>query len=363
MKLRPREHAAAAGLRYVSDERPGLRRLRAGRGFRLVTPDGRTVRDEETLRRVRSLAIPPAWSDVWICPSPDGHLQAVGRDARGRKQYRYHPKWRSTRDEQKYGRMIAFGRALPAMRKRVDKDLALPGLPRRKVLATVVRLLEATCIRVGNDEYARTNGSYGLTTLHDRHVRVDGAELRFRFKGKSGVKHAIDLSEPRLAKIVRRCRELPGQELFQYLDDTGAVKDVGSGDVNDYIREISGDDYTAKDFRTWAGTVLAALALDELRTFDSQAQAKRNIVRAIERVAERLGNTPSVCRKSYVHPEVLAAYLDGSTVAAWRREADRMLKRELSALRPEEAAVLALLERRLAAEASRPKRESKRRDT
>jgi DNA topoisomerase-1 len=339
-------HARAVGLRYRLDDGPGIRRLGTPARPRHVGPDGRPVRDAETLARIRSLAIPPAWRDVWISPDPDGHLQATGRDEKGRKQYRYHPRWRAARDETKYGRMIAFARALPRLRERVAADLARPGLPREKVLAAVVALLESTLIRVGNDEYARNNGSFGLTTLRDRHVAVDRGTLRFRFKGKSGVRHEIDLADPRLARVVRRCQELPGQELFQYRDEAGAVRDVTSADVNAYLREIAGEAFTAKDFRTWTGTVLAAMALQEYEAFDGEAQAKRHIVRAIEAVAERLGNTPSVCRKCYVHPAVLEGYLDGDLVAALRQRAKAEAAR--GDLKPEEAAVLALLRRRLA---------------
>lgn len=346
----PAAAARVAGLRYVSDRSPGIRRRRRGTGFAYVDPQGKAVRDRETLRRIASLVIPPAWDDVWIAPRPDGHLQATGRDARGRKQYRYHPRWRAVRDETKYGRMMAFGAALPGIRRRVEEDLARPGLPREKVLATVVRLLETTLIRVGNDEYARTNGSFGLTTMRDRHVAVTGGSVRFGFKGKSGIRHSIDLDDPRLARLVKRCRDLPGQVLFQYLDDDGNPRAVDSADVNDYLRTIAGDDFTAKDFRTWAGTVLAALALREFESFDSQAQARKNVVRAIERVAERLGNTPTVCRKCYVHPEILNAYRDGSMLDTLRQAADREMSESLHDLRPEEAAVLALLRQRLARE-------------
>ena len=346
----PIEAAQAAGLRYVSDTRPGIRRKRAGKGFSYTGPDGAAIRDDQTLRRIRSLAIPPAWQDVWICPLPNGHLQAAGRDARGRKQYRYHPRWRSTRDETKYERMADFGRALPRIRERIEQDLALPGLPREKVLATVVRLLEITLIRVGNEEYAKSNRSFGLTTLCDRHVQVDGTQLRFEFRGKSGVRHRVDLRDRRLARIVKRCRDLPGHELFQYVDDAGQHQTIDSGDVNDYLRAISGEDFTAKDFRTWAGTVLAALALQEFEAFDSQAQAKRNIVAAIQNVAKRLGNTPSVCRKCYVHPAIIDAYLEGSTLNVLRQRTEQELTGDLARLPPEEAAVLALLQQRLARE-------------
>jgi DNA topoisomerase-1 len=343
----PTVSARAAGLRYVSDARPGLRRKRAGKGFAYVDLEGRPIRDAETLGRIKSLAIPPAWTEVWICPHANGHIQATGRDDRGRKQYRYHPRWRSVRDESKYGRMMAFGRALPRIRRHVDRDLARPGLPREKVLATVVRLLETTLIRVGNAEYARDNGSFGLTTMRDRHVDVSTAALRFGFRGKSGIWHTITLQDRRLARVVKRCRDLPGQELFQYLDPGGEARSIDSDDVNTYLHAITGDDYTAKDFRTWAGTVLAAMALREFEAFDSRTQAKKNVVRAIEAVAERLGNTPTVCRKCYVHPEIIDAYLDGEMLETLGQVANRELAEGLDELPPEEAAVLGLLQQRL----------------
>jgi DNA topoisomerase-1 len=346
----PPAAAKAAGLRYVLDDRPGIRREPDGDGFRYVDAKGEPVDDEATLKRIRSLAIPPAWTDVWICPQANGHLQATGRDARGRKQYRYHPKWREVRDEVKYERMINFGKALPKIRKEVDRALALPGLPREKVLATIVYLLEATMMRIGNDEYARENKSYGLTTLRNRHVKIDGSEVEFRFRGKSGVYHDVKVHDRRLARIIQRTRDLPGQDLFQYLDEDGERHTVGSSDVNDYLRTITGEDYTAKDFRTWSGTVLAAMALQEFEAVDSDAQAKKNVVRAIESVAERLGNTPSVCRKCYVHPAVLDAYLDGTMLEGLRARAEESLVQDLQDLQPEEAAVLAMLERRLAQE-------------
>jgi len=263
------------------------------------------------MERIRKLVIPPAWTDVWISPIENGHLQAVGRDARGRRQYRYHPRWREVRDEAKYGRTIAFANALPAIRRRVKRDLALPGLPREKVLATIVRLLETTLIRVGNDEYARNNGSYGLTTMRNKHVAVNGHRIEFTFEGKSGKKHQIDVQDRYLARIVRRCREIPGYELFQYVDESGDRQSISSTDVNEYLREISGEDFTAKDFRTWAGTVLAAMFLRTSEGASSQTEAKRNVVHAIEQVADRLGNTPAICRKCYVHPAILDAYMDG----------------------------------------------------
>jgi DNA topoisomerase-1 len=340
-------------LRYLTDTGAGIRRERAGQTIRYRTPSDKLIQDAATLARIKALAIPPAWREVWICPDPKGHLQATGRDARGRKQYRYHRIWRSARDESKYERVIAFGRALKTIRDRTRSDLAASGLPRRKVLATIVRLLEATLIRVGNDEYARHNGSYGLTTLEDRHVTVNGSSLRFEFRGKSGVSRQVDLNDRRLARIVRDCQELPGQELFQYIDDDDRHHSVDSGDANGYLREITGEDFTAKDFRTWAGTVLAAIALQEFESVDSAAQAKKNVVRAIESVARRLGNTPTVCRKCYIHPAVIASYLDGTMLATLQRETDQEMDESLAHLRPEEAAVLVLLQRRLAEEQRR----------
>ncbi|MFL6634802.1 MAG: DNA topoisomerase IB [Massilia sp.] len=346
----PPAAAKAAGLRYVHDDRPGIRREAAGDGMRYLDAKGEPVEDETTLKRIKSLAIPPAWTDVWICPQANGHLQATGRDARGRKQYRYHPKWREVRDEVKYERMIKFGKALPQIRKEVDRALSLPGLPREKVLATIVYLLEATMMRIGNDEYARENKSYGLTTLRNRHVKIDGSEVEFRFRGKSRVYHDVKVHDRRLARIIQRTRDLPGQDLFQYLDEDGETHTVGSADVNDYLRTITGEDYTAKDFRTWSGTVLAAMALQEFEAVDSDTQLKKNVVRAIESVAERLGNTPSVCRKCYVHPAVLDAYLDGTMLEGLHARAEESLVEDLKELQPEEAAVLAMLERRLAQE-------------
>ena len=287
--LDPSDAARAAGLRYVTDRAPGIRRLRAGKGFTYVGPDGRKLRDAEILIRIRSLAIPPAWNDVWICPSENGHIQVTARDARGRKQYRYHARWRATRDETKYEKVTAFARALPSIRRQVEQHMQLPGLPREKVLAAVVRLLESTFIRIGNEKYVRHDGSFGLTTLRDQHVQVNGQRIRFKFRGKSGKQHEIELDDRRLARIVRRCRDLPGYELFQYIDDDGEPRTIVSEDVNDYLRSITGEDYTAKDFRTWAGTVLAALALHEYEKFDTATQAKKNLMRAIESVAERLG--------------------------------------------------------------------------
>ena len=339
--------AKSAGLRYVHDYQPGIARRKRGKTFHYVDADGHPVKDADTLARIKSLVIPPAWTDVWICKQPLGHLQATGRDARGRKQYRYHPRWRSLRDESKYERMLNFGKALPAIRKAVDAALKQPGLPREKVLATIVYLLEATMMRIGNEEYARENKSFGLTTLRERHVRLDGSKVEFRFRGKSGVNHSVQVQDRRLANTIRRTLDLPGQELFQYVDDDGNPHTVGSADVNEYLQSIAGEDYTAKDFRTWSGTVLAAVALLEYEKYDSEAQAKKNIVQAIEAVAKKLGNTPTICRKCYVHPAVIESYLDGTMLTALRQRANEELKEDLHELRPEEAAVLALLQQRL----------------
>jgi DNA topoisomerase-1 len=332
----------AAGLRYVSDADPGIRRRRKGKGFEYLDPQGRRIGDRHALARIRALVIPPAWRDVWICPRADGHIQAVGRDARRRKQYRYHAGWREVRDATKYERMVPFARRLPAIRRRVAQDLKSPGLPREKVLALVVRLLERTCIRVGNSEYARTNGSFGLTTLRDRHVAVSSGTVRFRFKGKSGKLHEIDVEDRRLARLVRTVQDLPGQELFQYLDDDGTPRAIGSGDVNDYLRAIAGEEFTAKDFRTWAGTVAAARALADQPVPESAAAAKRAVADAIKLVAAQLGNTATVCRKCYVHPVVLDGFAAGVTLDT----ATAVAARGLTA---DERATLALLAPRPAA--------------
>lgn len=307
------------------------------------------MRDAATLKRIKSLVIPPAWTDVWICADARGHLQAVGRDARGRKQYRYHLDWRTIRDETKFNRMIAFGKALPEIRRHVRRAIRKKGMSREKILAAVVRLLEITALRVGNDEYAQENKSFGLTTLQDRHARVNGATIEFNFRGKSGKHQSVSVEHPILARIVRKCQDLPGQELFQYLDEAGKVRDVTSSDVNEYLATITGKDFTAKDFRTWTGTVLAALALREFEPIGSKAKAKKNIVRAINHVAQRLGNTPAVCKKCYIHPVIFDSYLDGALVAALRRSAEREMRTSLTRLRPEEAAVVTLLQQRLKA--------------
>ena len=341
------EDAREAGLRYVSDESPGIRRRRQGEGFSYLTPAGEPLTDAATLDRIRALAIPPAWTDVWICPLANGHVQATGRDARGRKQYRYHDRWREVRDENKYGRMVDFARALPRIRRRVARDLRHRGLPREKVVAVVVRLLEMTLMRVGNEEYARENRSFGLTTLRGRHARVRGARVAFLFRGKGGKEHQVSIADRRLARIVKQCQDLPGQELFQYVEADGSRHRIDSDAVNEYLQETSGEDFTAKDFRTWAGTVLAARALQELQQFDSEAQAKRNVLRAIETVARQLGNTRAISRKCYVHPAVVEAYMDGTMAETLRGRAEATMQRSLHRLAPEEAAVLALLQQRL----------------
>jgi DNA topoisomerase I len=347
----PSELAASArnaGLHYVTDRRPGIVRARKrGGAFDYFDPRGRRIRETKSLARIKRLAIPPAWRDVWISPDACGHLQATGRDARSRKQYRYHPDWRKIRDETKYDRVLGFGRALQKIRRRVARDLARRGLPREKVLATIVRLLETTLIRVGNEEYARDNKSYGLTTLQDRHAEIRSGKIIFRFRGKSGKQHVFDIRNRKLASIVKRCRDLPGYELFQYIDESGAPVDITSSEVNDYLREISGADFTAKDFRTWAGTVLAARALQEFEKFTSQTEAKRNLLQAVEAVARMLGNTPAICRRCYVHPVVLESYLDGTLVDQLKRQAEEKLVTGVKKLPPDEAAVLMLLQQTL----------------
>jgi DNA topoisomerase I len=339
--------AKSAGLRYLTDTAPGITRESAGKSFRFRGVDGTIVREAAALARIKHLAIPPAWTDVWICPLAHGHIQATGRDARRRKQYRYHPEWQAVRDQTKYERMIAFGRALPFIRKTVAKDLLQSGLGRTKVLAAVVRLLETTLIRIGNEEYAKQNQSFGLSTMRDRHVKVESGVIHFEFRGKSGKNHEIDLHDARLASIVRQAQDLPGQDLFQYVGEDGHPQKITSEDVNRYIREVAGEEFSAKDFRTWAGTVLAAMALREFEGFDSKAQAKKNLVRAIEHVAERLGNTPAVCKKCYIHPVILDSYLDGTTVEILKEKSERALRKDLASLTPEEAAVLAFVQQRL----------------
>ncbi len=345
----PKEAAEEAGLRYVSDDQPGYTRKRNGDGFVYFDVEGKPIRDEQRVLRINRLAIPPAYRDVWICPSPNGHLQATGRDDRGRKQYRYHERWREVRDENKYEKMLIFGETLGKIRRRVKKDIALRGLPRNKVLATVVHLLETTFIRVGNEEYARENKSFGLTTMRNRHVDVKGSTVSFNFRGKSGVMHEREVEDPRVAKVIRKLTDLPGQELFQYVDDEGEAHNVSSQDVNEYMREISGEEFTAKDFRTWAGTVMAAIALNEVGAFENKTQAKKNVRDAVHAVAKVLGNTPAVCRKCYVHPIVLGTYLSGAAIEGLKKRAEETLADSLDDLSSAEATVLGFLREKLAA--------------
>lgn len=339
--------AEDAGLKFVSDTQPGISRTKPAKLFRYTGPDGRVVRDHATLARISSLAVPPAWTDVWICPRADGHIQATGRDARGRKQYRYHADWHRIRDEAKFDRLVAFGRLLPKIRRTIARDMSHAGFGRRKVLATITHLLETTLIRVGNREYARANKSFGLTTLQDRHVTVRGARIFFRFKGKTGKEWRLEHMHPRVARIVRTCQDLPGQHLFQYEDVDGTQHEVTSQDVNNYLREITGMPISAKDFRTWRGTVLATIALAEFEKVDSPTAAKANVRAAIVSVAQKLGNTATICRKCYVHPEVIACYLEGSLREQLKRKVRRELKGDIAKLPPEEAATLALLYARL----------------
>ena len=344
------EAAEAAGLVYVGDDMAGITRKRSGTGWRYIDAKGRTIKDYWERKRIDKIAVPPAYKDVWICPEPNGHIQATGRDDRGRKQYRYHPDWTAARDGAKYERMVEFARILPGLRKRVAADMRKQGLPREKVMATLVALLEKTLIRVGNEDYAKENKSFGLTTLRNRHLDVEGTTLRFDFKGKSGKTWNLDMKDRRVAKVVRSIQELPGQQLFQYVDGEGNRKPVSSSDVNAYLREITGEDVTAKDFRTWAGTVLASMALGEFEAVDNQARRKRNVKAAIESVAKRLGNTPTICRKSYVHPHVLETYLDGTLLETLKQEVEEELAEDADVLEPEEAALLGLLSRRIGGE-------------
>jgi DNA topoisomerase-1 len=345
--------AKVSHLRYVTDDLPGITRKRNRKGFLYFDPQGRRLRQPENLHRIKSLAIPPAWEHVWISPWADSHLQATGRDARGRKQHRYHPRWREVRDQTKFDRMSAFGRVLPFLRRRLTRDLARPGLPRDKLLATVVKLLETTFIRVGNEEYARHNRSFGLTTMRSKHVKVTGAKIRFEFRGKGGKAFSLDLNDRRLAKIVNHCQDLPGQELFQYIDEEGQSRTINSSDVNEYLREVTREDFTAKDFRTWAGTVLAVSAFRAIKQVDSKAHAQRNIVNAIETVARKLGNTRSVCRKCYIHPAIIDSYVNGSLLNALSPKAHRETAQWLNKLNPDESAVMAILEQQSKSELKR----------
>lgn len=341
----PEDAAISAGLTYVNDDMPGITRQRSGKGFSYKGPDGRTITDKAERKRLASLAIPPAYVDVWICPDPRGHIQATGRDAKGRKQYRYHPEFRELRDSSKYDRMLDFARGLPQLRAQVDADMSRRGLPVEKVLATIVFLLENTMIRVGNTRYARENKSHGLTTLRMRHVTLDGNQVRFKFKGKSGKEWNLGLRDRRVARVIRAVQEIPGQHLFQYVDDDGTRRQVTSTEVNDYLRQITGRQVTAKDFRTWTGTVLAALTLAEYEKADSEAAAKRNVRDAIESVAARLGNTPTICRQCYVHPQIIDAYLADELRLELADTIDDTLTQ--TDLRPEETQVLRFLKKRL----------------
>lgn len=340
--------AQAAGLTYVTDSEVGISRKRAGTGFAYYNPDGSRITSRAERKRIGSLAIPPAWTDVWICPDPTGHIQATARDAKGRKQYRYHARFRQRKDESKFGRMLTFSAALPKLREQIEKDFLVPGLSRRKLLATVVRLLDRTLIRVGNDEYSKSNRSYGLTTLRQRHVEVEGHTVKFEFRGKSGVFHSVSITDRRLAAVVQQLQDLPGQQLFQFVDDDGKRQDIDSDDVNAYLREVTGLDVTAKDFRTWSGTMLAARFLRELGPPASEREAKRNVNRALDQVAARLRNTRTVCRKYYVHPAVLEAYHRGVAVPLPPEPADDRRPRPSAALRREEVTVLQFLEQEIA---------------
>jgi DNA topoisomerase I len=345
--LDPSTAARLARLHHTTDDKAGIIRHIARSGLEYRRPDGSPVRDLETLQRIKSLVIPPAWSAVWISPDPFGHIQATGRDQRGRKQYRYHPRWREVRDESKYGKMLTFARVLPLIRARVDADLRRHGLPCERVLAAIVRLLELTLFRIGNSEHAKANGSFGLTTLRDRHAHIHGSHIQLSFRGKRGIRYETDINDPRLVRIVKACRDLPGYELFQYLDDASERHTVSSTEVNAYLREITGEEITAKDFRTWAGTNLAALALREFEHVDSDAMRKRAVVRAVERVAKHLGNTPAVCRRCYIHPEVFEGFLDGTLLATLAAKTRNYLADEIEGMSAEEAAVVAFLRLRL----------------
>ena len=342
-----RDAAETAGLVYIDDQGSGITRRKSGKGWSYRDANGSRISDKAVIARINKIGIPPAYTDVWICADDRGHIQATGRDAKGRKQYRYHERFREVRDSTKYEHMLTFAEVLPGIRERIDADMSRRGLAREKVLATVVRLLETTMIRVGNADYVKQNKSYGLTTLNDRHVKVEGGELRFRFKGKSGKQWNLKLADRRIARIVKQSQDLPGQHLFQYLDENGEQREVTSSDVNAYLREISGSDITAKDFRTWTGTVLAALALAEFEKFDSEAAAKKNVRAAIEKVSAKLGNTPAVCRRCYVHPEVIDSYMSKALVLEIEQQVERELRDNVAGLRPEEALVLAFLQRRL----------------
>jgi DNA topoisomerase-1 len=343
----PEHSAKEAGLTYTDPHRPGITRKRSGKSFQYFSAKGKRIKDAQTISRINALVIPPAYHDVWINPNPRGHIQAMGKDDRGRTQYRYHPRWREVRDLSKYDHILVFAKALPRIRSKIRRDLKLDELPKEKVLATVVKLLETTLIRIGNDEYARDNKSYGLTTIHNKHVDVTGSKIHFEFRGKSGIEHVVDIQDKRLAKVIKKCQDLPEQDLFEYVNEDGSRHSISSSDVNEYLQLISGQDFTAKDFRTWAGTVLAATALQEFEAFDSETQAKKNVVSAIESVAKKLGNTRAVCRECYIHPVVLDTYLEGGLARSLRRSAAQKLARSSRSLHPQEAAVMAMLQERL----------------
>lgn len=341
----PRHSARRARLRYTSDLEPGIQREVENKAFIYKYPNGKIVHNKKVLERIRKLVIPPAWTKVWICMDHNGHLQATGRDSRGRKQYRYHPKWAAVRDENKFSRIVAFGRKIPSIRKRIQEHLSLPGLPREKVLATVLQLLEKSLIRVGNLEYAKTNNSYGLTTLKNNHVKVNGSVLKFTFRGKGGKEYVVGVKNARIARVVKRCQEISGQQLFQYIED-GEKKSVTSTDVNDYLRSIAGEEFSAKDFRTWAGTVQAAVELQTFEEFESETQGKKNIVEAIRRVSQNLGNTPAICRKCYIHPYILESYSTGEMNGQLKCKPQEESDIESTSLSPQERAVLAFLEKK-----------------
>ena len=344
----PEQAAKAAGLRYVSDQKPGISRRKKGGEFVYHDQNGRRIRNAALLKRIRSIVIPPAWDRVWICPSANGHLQATGFDVKGRKQYKYHSTWRLVRDEAKFERLHLFAAVLPKIRNKVDRDMRRPDLGREKIIATVVRLLEVSLIRVGNEEYVKENNSFGLTTMRNRHAKTNGSVVKFRFRGKSGKEHAVEVTDRRVAKIVRNCQELPGQHLFEYEDRDGQIHSIGSEDVNDYLQAITKRPFTAKDFRTWAGTVLAAIALSKMQEVDNQTLAKKNVVTAIEAVAGLLGNTTAICRKCYIHPAIPTSYLNGTLAHNLRAKADSQIALHLHELKPEEAAVMSLLRQELA---------------
>lgn len=344
----PQQAAETAGLRYVTDQKPGIGRRKKNGAFAYYDQNGNRIKDAGKIQRIRSIVIPPAWERVWICPSANGHLQATGFDAKGRKQYKYHPTWRVVRDEAKFERLFLFAKVLPKIRAKVDRDLRRPALCREKVIATVVRLLEVSLIRVGNEEYFKENRSFGLSTLRNRHAEINGSTVKFHFHGKSGKDHTVEVSDRRVARIVKKCQDLPGQHLFEYKDTEGRIASIASEDVNAYLHAITNQPFTAKDFRTWAGTVLAAIALSKMQEVDSETVAKKNVLTGIEAVARLLGNTVAICRKCYIHPAIPTSYLDGTLAQNLRAKADSQIASHLHQLKPEEAAVMSLLRQELA---------------